>query len=485
MGNKYVKILCAMLAILLLSLLKYQDLRQYYIEHLPYTALNEYKKTTIKSEKPKELNLDLLIGDKETKLEKGNYTVRELEILSEYENEVKKDASSDLPLEDERVLEDEKTLETLLQDPDKLVDENPTSSGAIKLNAVAAVLMDADTQRVLYGKNEDKELAMASTTKIMTCIVVLESGKLDDVVTVSKYAASQPDVQLNIKAGEQFYLRELLYSLMLESHNDAAVAIAEAVGGSVEGFAELMNQKALELGCTHTHFVTPNGLDATGHYTTATELGKIASYAIQNQDFIGITNTPSYTLTELKSKKEYHVMNKNRFLYLMDGAIGVKTGFTNNAGYCFVGAVRRGERTFISVVLGSGWPPHKQYKWVDTTALMNYGINNYDKKIIMNQKINFPELYIEHGQSSSVPVYAQADLSALIRKDEQLKAMYEVPYTLDAPVHEGDTVGWIKFYIDDELFASVPVYAQNDVSRIDFKYCLRQVLQGFFDRLVE
>jgi len=223
------------------------------------------------------------------------------------------------------------------------LDDNNENGQKLKLNSLSALLMDGENNRVLYEVNGYKELPMASTTKIMTCIIALEQGNLNDVVTVSSYAASMPDVQLNIRQGEQYYLKDLLYPLMLESHNDVAVAIAEHIGGSVEGFATMMNDKARALGCNNTNFVTPNGLDADGHYTTARDLAVIASYAIKNEDFIKITNTPSYQFKEINNKRSFNVTNKNKFLYMMDGAIGVKTGFTSKAGYCFVGALKRGQ----------------------------------------------------------------------------------------------------------------------------------------------
>ncbi len=260
------------------------------------------------------------------------------------------------------------------KDLDETLEDVSNSAGNdnLRLYAQSAVLMDADNGRVLYEKNGFQEMPMASTTKIMTCIVTLENASPDDVVTVSKYASTMPDVQLNIAGGEQYLLRDLLYSLMLESHNDVAVAIAEHVGGSVEGFAAMMNAKAKELGCEHTHFVTPNGLDADEHYTTAVELAKIASYAIKNEEFLKITNTAAWEFKDLKKSRSFSVSNKDRFLYMYDGAIGIKTGFTGKAGYCFVGAVDKNDKTFVSAVLASGWPPHKNYKWSDTTELMDY-----------------------------------------------------------------------------------------------------------------
>ena len=237
--------------------------------------------------------------------------------------------------------------------------------------------MDTDSGRLLLSQNENEKMPMASTTKIMTCILALESDRLDELVPVSAYAASMPDVQLNIREGEKYRLGDLLYSLMLESHNDTAVAIAEYLGGSVEGFAELMNKKAEEIGCVSTHFVTPNGLDDPEHYTTAKELCMIAAYAIQNKDFQKVIQTPQYQFQDASGKRSFHVSNHDAFLGMYQGALGIKTGFTGNAGYCFCGAATKNNRTLVSAVLACGWPPHKTYKWSDTTKLMDYGFEGF------------------------------------------------------------------------------------------------------------
>lgn len=318
---------------------------------------------------------------------------------------------------------------------------------------------------------------MASTTKIMTCIVTLENGNLNDVVTISPYAARMPDVQLNVRAGEQYYLRDLLYSLMLESHNDVAVAIAEHVGGTVEGFTTMMNDKARELECYNTNFVTPNGLDAEGHYTTARDLAVISSYAIKNKDFLAITNTPSYQFKELKNgSRSFSVSNKNKFLYMMDGAIGVKTGFTGKAGYCFVGAVKKPDRILISVVLGCGWPPSKNLKWTDTKRLMTYGIENYEKRQIF-EEIDMEPIYVEKGQSDFIEADIKGDLQLLLRKDEKIKIEYDIPDILVAPIEKGQRIGEVKYYINDSLYASIPVYANNESKRIDYRFCFMRVLK--------
>ncbi len=348
-------------------------------------------------------------------------------------------------------------------------------SDDFRLYAQSAVLMDADNGRVLFEKNGNTEMPMASTTKIMTCIVTLENAKLDEVVTVSKYASTMPDVQLRINEGEQYRLEDLLYSLMLESHNDVAVAIAEHVGGSVEGFAKMMNEKAKELGCEHTNFVTPNGLDADGHYTTSVELARIASYAIKNAEFLKITNTSAWEFKELKKGRSFSVSNKDRFLYMYNGAIGVKTGFTGKAGYCFVGAVDSDGKTFVSVVLAAGWPPHKSYKWSDTTKLMDYGMKNFELKQIFDGNKVFDPIYVKDGKNNYVELYYEGDISLLMNKNEVVKVVYKVPKALKAPVTAETVVGSAKYYIGKELIREIPILTKTGVEKIDFKFCIKKL----------
>ena len=270
------------------------------------------------------------------------------------------------------------------------------------LYALSAVLMDGENGRVLYGKEAYKGRPNASTTKVMTCILALELAKGDDYVQVSGNAASQPQTRLGMREGQQFYLEDLLYSLMLKSHNDSAVAIAEHIGGSVEGFAEKMNEKAKELGCKDTHFVTPNGLDGEDeggiHHTTARDLALIMAYAIKNATFVHITQTRDYTFTDISGKKHYSVHNTNAFLDMETGVISGKTGFTGNAGYCYVCAVRQDERLFIVALLGCGWPGNKNYKWSDTKKLLSYGRENYQYVMLPE----LPQLTAENVQALTV-----------------------------------------------------------------------------------
>lgn len=363
----------------------------------------------------------------------------------------------------------------------EILEISGTPAVQLDLNAAAAALLDADNKRVLYEKNGREHRAMASTTKIMTCLLALELGNPEDVVTFSAKAAAQPDVQMNGSEGEQYYLSDLLYSLMLESHNDTAVAIAEHIGGSVEGFAELMNEKARELGAYETNFVTPNGLDAEGHYTTACDLGLIACYAIKNQEFLEIIQTPAYTFQELNGRRSVSVTNKDAFLTTYDGAMGIKTGFTGEAGYCFVGAARRDGKTFVSVVLASGWPPHKTYKWNDTRILMDYGMSQYGMRTLLNSGYRLPVIPVRKGiEGEETTLYFKDSISMLMREDEAVQYIEQLPVELEAPVRRGEIAGTIDIYIGDTLYESVVVYIGTDIHRVDYRHTLQKVFRQYF-----
>lgn len=236
----------------------------------------------------------------------------------------------------------------------------------LSLYAGSAVLIDADSGRILYGKSAAEPMANASTTKILTCILAIENGGLDDMVTVSDYACSMPQVKLGFSPGDMFSLEDLLYSLMLESHNDTAVAVAEHIAGSVEAFADLMNAKVEELGCADSHFVTPNGLDGEdeggAHHTTAYDLSLIMAYCIQNETFLKITQTLSAEIATADGARSWTLTNHNAFLQMKDGSISGKTGFTAKAGYCYVGAYQSGRHVYTYALLACGWPNHKEYK---------------------------------------------------------------------------------------------------------------------------
>lgn len=355
------------------------------------------------------------------------------------------------------------------------------------LYAKSAVLMDADTGRILFEKNGTEQMPMASTTKIMTLLVTLENADLEGEVAVSSYAASMPDVQLNIREGERYRLRDLCYSLMLESHNDSAVAIAEHVGGSVEGFASMMNQKARDLGCYHTYFITPNGLDAKDedgtHSTTASDLARIMRCCMQNEDFLSITREPSWSFSDLDGTRSFTVNNKNAFLNMMEGALTGKTGFTNGAGYCYVGALERGGKRLIAVVLACGWPNHKTWKWSDTKKLMNYGIENFHQETVGEEKLVLEPIQVLDGQNETAKAAVDVKTEqVLLKEGDDFRMDVLIPDTLNAPVEEGELVGTVIYYLNGEVFDLFPVYIENGSPRIDYEWCLRQIIRRWIPK---
>ncbi len=364
------------------------------------------------------------------------------------------------------------------------------------LYAMSAVLMDGDSGRVLFEKDGYIFRPNASTTKVMTCILALENSKGDEIVTASSNAAAQPDVQLNMQEGEKFYMEDLLYSLMLKSHNDTAVAIAEHIGGTVENFAEMMNQKAKELGCRDTHFVTPNGLDSRDaggvHGTTARDLALIMRYAIENETFLKITQTRSYRFTDIEKKRVYTVTNTNAFLDMMDGMLSGKTGFTGDAGYCYVCACRQDGRTFIVALLGCGWPGNKTYKWSDTKKLLEYGLDNYQYRTIWEEP-DLPSLEVEEGipESEILTDTARTLLACpcsreekerkiLLRKDETIQIKTEIPKKLEAPVKAGEKVGEIRYYLNGSRICSYDIISEEKVEKRNYLWCVNKVFRDFF-----
>lgn len=353
----------------------------------------------------------------------------------------------------------------------------------IPLYARSALLLDASNNRVLYEENGNKVMPMASTTKIMTCILAIESGKLQDMVTVSGYASGMPKVRMGMRKGERYRLEDLLYSLMLESHNDTAVAIAEHLGGTVEGFAAKMNEKAESLGCKNTYFITPNGLDANEkgkqHSTTARDLAIIAAYAIKNEEFIKIVNTKNYNFSEIEGKRNIQLNNTDRFLDLMEGAIGIKTGFTNGAGYCFVGALTKEGKTFISVVLASGWPPNKNWKWTDTTKLMEFGLSSYEEKNIFEADF-YNDIVVQNGVETSVQIETQKeDITLLLSEFDMVEKKVVLNKTVDAPILKGTKIGEEQYYINGNMYKKLPILTKNSVIEFNIQYCVNQIITKF------
>lgn len=401
-----------------------------------------------------------------------------------------------------------------------------------ELYATAAVLMDAETGRVLYGKNADDPMAMASTTKIMTCIIVLEEGDLEAEVQVSSYAASMPKVKLNVRKGETYRVKDLLYSLMLESHNDVAVVLAEYIGKqylseelkakntseytaeeskqAVAAFALRMNAKASELGCENTYFITPNGLDATEnitmsdgsviqkeHHTTATELARIMAYCIgesgKSDVFLEITRTPSYSFSA--NGRNFSCANHNAFLNMMEGALSGKTGFTNKAGYCYVGALERDGRTYTLALLACGWPNNKSYKWSDSKKLFSYGLEQYTYRDFAPEVV-LSTIPVLGGASEDGNPFRNVNVNVereegilpirlLTTETERVIAYADVEKVLQAPVESGRQVGTIRYFLIEEdgtemYLAEENLYVDVSVEQIDFRFILKFICEQFF-----
>lgn len=421
----------------------------------------------------------------------------------------------------------QKTADRMMSSPvnaevraDDRKEEKSTTS---QLYARAAVLMDADNGRILLGKNEDEALPMASTTKIMTCILALEKGDTEDVAEVSAYGAGQPKVHMGAKKGESYRIGDLLYALMLESYNDAAVIIAEYYGSQMAGlsgdiashsaaeskqavlaFTAEMTKKAKELGCKDTFFVTPNGLDGSlelkksgksinyEHHTTAADLAAVMSYCIvkspKKEAFLKITRTPSYTFHDRKrmgsgwkeGSRTVACMNHNAFLQMMDGALSGKTGFTGKAGYCYVGALEKDKKRFTIALLACGWPNNKSWKWHDARLLYEYGLEHYDRRDIREERI-LPDVRVKNGQRDSAGLECQEEtIELLLSREDEIKVEWDVPKSLTAPVVKGEQVGRVAYFVNGELYREFPVTAAENVPEITYFYCIIRIIRNIF-----
>lgn len=375
----------------------------------------------------------------------------------------------------------------------------------LSLHAQSAVLMDGLAGRILYGKNENDIRPMASTTKIMTCILALEAGGLDEFAEASSNAAAQPQVRLGVKKGERYQIRDLLYALMLESYNDAAVMIAEKTAGSTEEFSRRMNEKAESLGCRDTWFITPNGLDKKEedengteriHSTTAADLAQILRYCItqspQKEEFLKITRTSDYYFTDESGKRAFSCRNHNALLTMMDGALTGKTGFTGGAGYCYTGALFRDGRLYIISLLGCGWPPHKTYKWADARRLFSYGLEQYELTDIFKPE---PEHTIcteggicwgenPEGVLHAVMKQEETDsrLEILLNKEEKEGIRREVmlPERIFAPVKKGELLGNIQYSLGDRKLGEYGLYADRDIEALTVPAAWKHICGMFF-----
>lgn len=351
----------------------------------------------------------------------------------------------------------------------------PVFGAEPQVAARGAVLVDGETGRVLWGQNEEKTMEMASTTKIMTAMMILEKCDMDEVVTISKNAAAQPDVQMGLKEGEQWYVGDLLRAMMLKSYNDAAVALAEHASGSVEAFCMEMTAKANALGAKDTVFGTPNGLDSSlsleQHHTTAADMGILTTYALKNPVFREIIQLPSHTFSDVTGTLSHTAVNTDRFLQMYDGAIGVKTGYTNKAGNCFVGAAQREDTLLVAVVLGCGWGTEgKEQKWKDAKALLDYGYENFENCPVTEENQVCGTVGVTRSVVGEIPLVTAESFSGIFSAEEleKLEKTVSAPISVEAPVEKGMELGTLEISLEGETLARVPLLAGADAPSYTF-----------------
>ncbi|MGB4437548.1 MAG: D-alanyl-D-alanine carboxypeptidase family protein [Acetomicrobium sp.] len=332
------------------------------------------------------------------------------------------------------------------------------STGEPDIQAKSAVLIDESSGRVLFAKNPHLRLPQASTTKMMTCLLVIENGDLDKEVKISKYAAETGESSIWLEEGEVLTREDLLYALMLASANDAAVALAESVAGSEEKFVELMNKRAKELKLNDTHFVNPHGLDADGHYSSAYDLAILAREGLSNELFSHVVTTIEKSVPWSGHPWDRYLYNKNRLLTTYKGARGVKTGYTSKAGLCLVGAAQRGNLKLISAVMNSPNVYH------DTQKLLDYGFNNYEAVVVEEAK-RVSDVKVKGGTKTSVSIKPEREVvvAVLPGEKEQLSYKVEIADQLEAPVKKGEVVGKGKVFLNGKELTEINYLAQETI----------------------
>ena len=344
-------------------------------------------------------------------------------------------------------------------------------------NSRRCVIFDRKSHRVVYGKNEDVKGPMASTTKIMTATIVLENADLSKQVEINAKAAGTGGSRLGLKTGDKITIRDLLYGLMLRSGNDAAVALAIEVGGSIEGFAKMMNNKAKEIGLENTNFVTPHGLDSGEHYTTAKELAILTDYALLNDTFKKIVGTKNFTITINGYPKDLN--NTNELLGVLEGVVGVKTGFTNGAGRCLVTETVRGEKDLITIVLGADT---KKDRTKDSIKLINFAFNTF-KDVNLDEKVN--EVFQEWNaiNSGRIELIKAKDEKISLKTSEltvhnilvQSKDINNFEYeinsiqSIEAPISENTKIGTLIIKHNNEIIDQLDILCKKDIEKKEWQ----------------
>ena len=358
----------------------------------------------------------------------------------------------------------------------------------LNLNSEAAILVEVSTGRILYEKNSTKQMYPASTTKVLTAILVIENCELDEIVTVRESSLSNiPSgyVTCNLQVGEQLSVKDLLYALMIPSANDAAYVLAEYVAGSVEEFSVMMNDKARQLGCKTTHFVNPNGIHEDSHYSSAYDLYLIADYAMKNEFFRTLVATTEYTLpaTEKYPNEDRvlettnELLNENSKKYFYKNAIGIKTGYTSKAGNCLIGGTSRDGLEFIAVVLNGGTTNEGlNSRYVDSKKLFEYAYDNFTLTKIIEKGSVVQTLEIENGTKESKHLDLVIDETITVVNNKSIDMNSVIPEitlreVLEAPIAAGETIGTIKYKVDDIEY-SAKLLAKTSVEKVDYSIYL-------------
>lgn len=346
----------------------------------------------------------------------------------------------------------------------------------ITVSARAAILMERESGRVLLAQNADERYPMASTTKVMTALIAVEHCAMDEIVTAGKNASGVTGTSIYLSEGEQLTMEQMLLGLMLRSGNDAAVAIAEHIGGTVEGFAALMNARAAQLGADAV-FVTPNGLDAKGHGASARAMALIAREAMGNERFRKIVSTQEAVIPWVSSEYSRVLRNKNRLLHEYDGATGIKTGFTSAAGRCLVFSAERDGMELIGVVLSCpGW-------FDEATRMLDWGFEHFSREIAAQAGDSMAEAKVSGGEKKSVALCARQTLSYPLCAGDVWEIQMEAEQTLTAPVSAGQVCGRAALVVNGERAAETDLVAAEDIPAWNFATALRKILNFWPFRL--
>lgn len=346
-----------------------------------------------------------------------------------------------------------------------------------KIDTLSAIVIEPNSGRILYEKNGFSKRPMASTTKIMTIILAVENGNMDDIVTVSKRAAQIGGSTVDLKMGDKIKLSELLYGLMLNSGNDAGIAVAEYIGGSVENFASMMNNKAIEIGAYNTSFTSPHGLDNVEHYSTAYDMAIITRYALKNPKIAKIVKTIEYNMKFIDGKSK-NLRNTNPLLTAYEGTTGVKTGYTGMAGKCLVSSVKRNGMEIIAVTLGS---QSSQIRIKDSISILNYCFNNYKLMDLREIYIEKIEVDVLKGKKEKVKGKLKNEYIIPIQKKEikDVKIIKNFSDSIYASVEEDSIIGNIEFKLKDEKLGEIEILSDEEIKRLNFMDYYVKVFKEF------